>query len=185
MYRVFALAAASCLLSLAVSAAASAAVTVGDVTQTPITFDNVMTGPDGNTPCSVKADLYTPKVVSKSNPAPAVLATNGFGGSKSDFGDDKGKGLAWAYAKRGFVFLAYSGLGFGDSGCKIELDDPDWDGKAGSQLVSFLGGGRTATTDDADAKPVSVDYVIHDRRDHNGNAQDHDPRVGMIGGSYG
>ena len=31
--------------------------------------------------------------------------------------------------------LAYTGLGFGDSGCKITLDDPDYDGKAGKQLV--------------------------------------------------
>src|SRR4051812_43896190 len=183
MYRVLALAAA-CLFVL-LPAAAEAAVTVGDVTQTPLTFDNVMTGPDGKTACSIKADLYTPKGVSHSNPAPAVLATNGFGGSKSDFGDDKGSGLGWSYAKRGFVFLAYSGLGFGDSGCKIELDDPDWDGKAGKDLVTFLGGGRTATSDDDTTKKVSVDYVIHDARDHNGVAQDHDPRVGMIGGSYG
>ena len=70
---------------------------------------------------------------------PAVLGTNGFGGSKSDFED-----LGPTYAKRGYAFLAYSGLGFGNSGCKITLDDPDWDGKAGKQLVSFLGGTKAA-----------------------------------------
>src|SRR4051794_2839108 len=184
MYRVFALAAASLLL---LTAPAAAAPTVMDgVTRTALTFNDVMTGPDGKTPCSIKADLYTPAGVSKSNPAAAVLATNGFGGSKSDFaGNPDGTGLGWSYAKRGFVFLAYSGLGFGDSGCKIELDDPDWDGKAGKDLVTFLGGGRTATSDDDTTKQVSVDYVIHDARDHTGVAQDHDPRVGMIGGSYG
>src|SRR4051794_41722730 len=94
------------------------------------------------------------------------MATNGFGGSKGDF--DK---LGPAYARRGYVFLAYSGLGFGGSGCKIELDDPDWDGKAGSQLVSFLGG-STAAKDG-----TRVDDVLLDAPG--------DPRLGLIGGSYG
>src|SRR4051794_28972054 len=110
MYRVFALAAASCLLSLAVPAAASAAA----ITPTPLTFD-VVIGPSDDTHCRVDADLYKPPGVSKSNPAAAVLATNGFGGSKSSAGL---VALAQSYAQRGYVFLSYSGLGFGHSGCK-------------------------------------------------------------------
>src|SRR3954467_13493478 len=110
MSRVLALATA-CLFVL-LSAAADAAVTVGDVTQTPLTFEHIMTGPDNQTECSIKADLYTATGVSKSNPAPAVLATNGFGGSKADFGKPDGTGLAWSYAKRGFDVLAYSRLAF-------------------------------------------------------------------------
>src|SRR5687768_13756617 len=93
----------------------------------------VMVGPNDDQECTVVADLYTPTGASKRDPAPAILATNGFGGSKSDYDE-----LAPAYARRGYVFLAYSGLGFGNSGCKITLDDPDWDGKAGSQLVTYL-----------------------------------------------
>jgi ABC-2 type transport system ATP-binding protein len=146
----------------------------------------VNVGPGGKTTCTIDATLYTPTGVSAANPAPAMLATNGFGGSKHEF--DK---LAPAYAKRGYVFLAYSGLGFGGpsqsnpdpsmhgSGCRIELDDPDWDGKAASQLIDFLGGGHPAQD------TTTVDYVIHDRVDHAGVAQAHDPRLGMIGGSYG
>jgi ABC-2 type transport system ATP-binding protein len=147
MSRVLALVGA---LTLLLAAPASA------FTKKAMTFD-VKTGPDGTTPCKVNADLYTPDGVSRANPAPAVMGTNGFGGSKSDFTT-----LAGAYASRGYVFLAYSGLGFGGSGCKIQLDDPDWDGKAGSQLVSFLG---------------KQDFVVKDGPG--------DPRVGMIGGSYG
>jgi predicted acyl esterase len=151
MSRVFAAVAAVALL-LAVPASAPAA----GFTKKAMTF-NVVTGPDGKTPCKVNADLYVPAGASKADPAPAVMATNGFGGSKADF-----DALAPAYANRGYVFLAYSGLGFGGSGCKIELDDPDWDGKAGSRLVTFLG---------------QQDYVLKDGPG--------DPRVGMIGGSYG
>src|SRR5689334_21935142 len=85
-------------------------------TKKTLSFD-VMTGPNSDTPCRIVADLYTPAGASAANPAPAVMATNGFGGSKEDFTD-----LGPAYARRGYVFLAYSGLGFGNSGCKITLD---------------------------------------------------------------
>src|SRR4051794_22473357 len=134
-------------------------------TKKTLTFD-VMTGPKSDTPCKIAADLYKPNGASAANPAAAVMATNGFGGSKADFTD-----LGAAYARRGYVYLAYSGLGFGGSGCKIELDDPDWDGRAGSQLLSFLGGTKAATDG------TKADYVMLDGPG--------DPRVGMIGGSYG
>jgi ABC-2 type transport system ATP-binding protein len=142
-------------------------------TKKTLTIETI-TGPKDDTKCKVLADLYTPAGVSKANPAPAILATNGFGGSKDDF-----SALAPAYARRGYVFLAYSGLGFGGSGCKIQLDDPDWDGKAGVQLVSFLGGSKAAMDG------TKIDYVERDKKDHEGNKRDDDPRVGMIGGSYG
>ena len=105
---------------LATALAFSAAPALGaEPTKTPLTFD-VIVGPNDDTPCRITADLYRPAGASKARPVPAILATNGFGGSKSDFED-----LAPAYVKRGYAFLAYSGLGFGNSGCKITLDDPD------------------------------------------------------------
>jgi len=141
-------------------------------------------GPNNNTQCTVDATIYKPADASAAHPVAAILATNGFGGSKDDFAD-----LAPAYAKRGYAFLAYSGLGFGGpdqdhpdrkgSSCKIELDDPDWDGKAASTMIDYLGGG----TQDTDGH--KVDYVIQDAVDHAGKVRQSDPRVGMIGGSYG
>src|SRR3954452_23691659 len=149
----------------ALALAPASALAADPFTVKALTFD-VMTGPKSDTPCKVAADLYKPNDASAANPAAAILATNGFGGSKTDF-----KALGAAYARRGYVFLAYSGLGFGGSGCKIELDDPDWDGRAGTQLVSFLGGTKAASDG------TKADYVIHDGPG--------DPRMGMIGGSYG
>jgi predicted acyl esterase len=146
---------------LALASPASAAEPVKKVLE----FD-VTVGPKDDTKCTITANLFIPEGASKANPVPAVMGTNGFGGSKSDFDT-----LAPSYAKRGFAFLAYSGLGFGNSGCKITLDDPDWDGKAGSQLVSFLGGTKAAKDG------TKVDYILADAPG--------DPRVGMIGGSYG
>ncbi|MFF5496578.1 CocE/NonD family hydrolase [Streptomyces aquilus] len=119
----------------------------------------------GGRACTIDADLYRPTGVDR---APAVLATNGFGGSKSDGSTDI---IGKAFAERGYVSLVYSGLGFGNSGCLISLDDPDIDGTAASGLIDFLAGKRAA--DDG----TTADFVTLDRKG--------DPRVGMIGGSYG
>lgn len=97
-----------------------------------------------------------------------MLATNGFGGSKSDGSTDA---IGKAFAERGYVSLIYSGLGFGASGCLISLDDPGVDGRAASGLIDFLGGKRAA--DDG----TKADFVTLDAAG--------DPRVGMVGGSYG
>ncbi|MEU3714312.1 CocE/NonD family hydrolase [Streptomyces catenulae] len=126
----------------------------------------------GGRTCTVDADLYRPAGVDAAHPAPAVMTTNGFGGSKSD---GSTAATAKAFASRGYVALAYSGLGFGKSGCPVSLDDPEIDGRAASQLIDFLAGTRAA--DDG----TRVDYVTEDRAADGGP----DPRVGMIGGSYG
>lgn len=139
----------------------------------PMTF-SVVVGPADDTRCTVDADLYLPRGASRERPVPALLATNGFGGDKTGFAT-----VGAAYASRGYAFLAYSGLGFGRSGCKIHLDDPDWDGKAGSQLVSYLGGSKP---NDAGER---ADFVLRDRVSHDGRRRADDPRVGMLNGSYG
>ncbi|MFJ6574486.1 CocE/NonD family hydrolase [Streptomyces sp. NPDC091368] len=133
-------------------------------TVTPLRF----TVEAGGRSCAVDADLYRPAGVDAAHPAPAVLATNGFGGSKSD---DSTAAVGKAFAERGYVGLVYSGLGFGKSGCLISLDAPEADGRAAARLVDFLAGTRAA--DDG----TRADFVT---RDGEG-----DPRVGMIGGSYG
>ncbi|MFG2626185.1 CocE/NonD family hydrolase [Streptomyces sp. NPDC048473] len=145
-------------------AAHATAAETSQYTVTPLKF----TIQAGGRSCTVDADLYRPAGADAQHPAPAVLATNGFGGSKSDGStDDIGK----AFASRGYVGLVYSGLGFGKSGCLITLDDPAIDGKAAAGLIDFLAGTRAA--DDG----TKADYVTKDGKG--------DPRVGMIGGSYG
>ncbi|MFC9529351.1 CocE/NonD family hydrolase [Streptomyces sp. NPDC056975] len=136
----------------------------GEYTVTALKF----TVQAGGRSCVVDADLYRPAGVDAAHTAPAVLATNGFGGSKSDGSTDA---IGKAFAARGYVGLVYSGLGFGKSGCLVSLDDPRVDGAAASGLVDFLAGTRAA--DDG----TKADYVTKDGRG--------DPRVGMIGGSYG
>ena len=173
--RTLALAAAAALLTgtAAVGLPGPAGAATPTVTKRTLTFD-VVVGPQDDHHCSVVADLYTPSTATAATPAPAILTTNGFGGSKDDQA-----GIGQAFGERGYVVLSYSGLGFGGSGCKITLDDPDWDGKAASQLVSFLGGSKAATDG------TRIDDVRRDAIDHAGVARTDDPRVGMIGGSYG
>ena len=141
-------------------------------TKTPILID-VRVGPSDSVPCTVQADLYTPEGVDAGNKAPAILTSNGFGGSKDDDGQKAG---ASAFAKAGYVAISYSGLGFGGSDCKIYLDDPDYDGKAGKQIVDVLAG-SAPYAEEGGADEKFIDFVATDGPQ--------DPRVGMIGGSYG
>ncbi len=75
-----------------------------------------------------------------------------------------------------YAVLSYSGLGFGKTTCKIELDDPDWDGKAGKQMDDVLAGTRPYV-DQATGKSQYLRSIAMEKPG--------DPRVGMIGGSYG
>jgi ABC-2 type transport system ATP-binding protein len=140
----------------------------------------VSAGPEGE--CDILGDLYTPSTATSSSRVPAILTTNGFGGSKDDQA-----GIGRYFASNGYVVLSYSGLGFGGSGCKITLDDRDTDGAAASDLVGYLGGDAGVAYLDADhTQPAPVlDVVQLDPKDHAGVRRTDDPRVGMIGGSYG
>src|SRR4051812_6488590 len=101
---------------VALCCAAPAALAAEPYTVKTLHFD-VTTGPPGDQrECDIVGDLYKPNNASAANPVPAILATNGFGGSKDDQAD-----MAKLAASRGYAVLSYSGLGFGGSGCKITL----------------------------------------------------------------
>src|SRR5437879_10035595 len=114
-------------------------------------------GPNRDQYCDVLYDLYVPNSASPSSPIPAILTTNGFGGSKDDQASE-----ADLFARNGYLVLSYSGLGFGGSSCAIEIDSPEWDGRAASHMVDLI---------------AARDDVIKDGPN--------DPRVGTWGGSYG
>ncbi len=132
---------------------------------------NTKVGPRNDVSCVVDADLYVPDGTSRTHRRPSILTTNGFGGSKDDSNESAtGRG----FVKQGYVVLAYTGLGFPNSECKIRLDDPQYDGKAGKQMVDVLAGARRYTENGTSKRLRLVS------REAPG-----DPRVGMIGGSYG
>ncbi|MFI5867358.1 alpha/beta fold hydrolase [Streptomyces sp. NPDC051546] len=88
---------------------------------------------------------------------PAVLLAHGFGGSKEDM-----RPQAERLARDGYAVLTWSARGFGRSGGKIGLNDPDYEVKDVSRLIDWIA-----------ARPgVRLDAAG-------------DPRVGIAGGSYG
>lgn len=127
----------------------------------------VHVGPGRATTCHVVGELLVPDTASPAHPVPAVMTTNGFGGS---YDDSSTLGVAEQAATDGFVGLSYSGLGFGGSSCQIDLDAPDTDGVAASELISWLG---------------TQPEVLQGALPANDPAAGDDPVVGMIGGSYG
>ncbi len=134
---------------------------------------DVKVGPQGDQPCRISADIYRPDGVTARHRAPAILTTHGFGGNKAD---DKQAAVGRLFAQQGYVVVSYSGLGFGGSECKIHLDDPEWDGKAGKQMVDVLAGKKKFVIERT-GRSKSMRYVAQESPG--------DPRVGMIGGSYG
>ena len=91
---------------------------------------DTLAGPHGDQPCTVTADVYTPDGASRRNRKPAILTTHGFGGDKADSNQTAvGKG----FVQEGYVVLSYPASA--SAACKIRLDDPAWDGKAGSQML--------------------------------------------------
>jgi ABC-2 type transport system ATP-binding protein len=90
-------------------------------------------------------------------PAPAVLLAHGYGGSKDSVAPD-----ARALAERGYVVLTYSARGFGDSQGNVHLDSPDYEVKDARLMLDIL---------------AHRPEVIQDGAG--------DPRVGVVGASYG
>jgi predicted acyl esterase len=176
--------AATVLLSAALASGGLAALSppasalTGAIVPRHLTITVTNLGPEHRT-CKIDADLYVPSSVTAAAPGPALLVTNGFGGTKDDQ-----EPLAQGFGEQGYVTLSYTGIGFVDGdNCPITLDDREHDGAAASQLIRFLGG---------DPAINAVDYGTQNRvtvnevaRDDTKSGTRFDPQVGMTGGSYG
>src|SRR3954447_4822806 len=115
----------------------------------------VRTGPAGDQPVELDTRFYLPR--QRDGRVPAVLLAHGFGGTKDSVSDD-----AQSLADRGYGVLTWTAQGFGRSGGQIHLDSPDYEIRDAQRLLDWLA-----------ARPQG-------RLDAPG-----DPRVGVVGGSYG
>ncbi|WP_174531387.1 alpha/beta hydrolase, partial [Micromonospora maritima] len=117
----------------------------------------VRSGPAGDEPVDLDTTLYLPGDASDRNRVPAVLLAHGFGGTKESVRSD-----AEDLVARGYAVLTWTARGFGRSGGQIHLDNPDYEVRDAQRLLDRLA-----------ARPEV-------RLDASG-----DPRVGVVGGSYG
>jgi ABC-2 type transport system ATP-binding protein len=115
----------------------------------------VLSGPSGTEPVDLDTRLYLPS--GRDGKVPAVLLGHGFGGTKNSVSDD-----AESLAARGYAVLTWTARGFGASGGEIHLDSPDYEVKDAQRLLDWLAKRPEVQTDAAG-----------------------DPRVGVVGGSYG
>lgn len=113
---------------------------------------------DGTT---IAYSLYVPAGADAAHRVPAVIAGDGFGGDGSGF--DPAFAMDTRYLlTQGYAVLTYAPRGVGGSGGVMQLDSYDYEARDISALIDMLAGN---------------DAVLRDRPG--------DPRVGMIGGSYG
>ncbi|MET0415578.1 MAG: alpha/beta fold hydrolase, partial [Actinoplanes sp.] len=115
----------------------------------------VRTGPAGDQPVELDARLFLPR--DRSGQVPAVLLAHGFGGTKNSVRDD-----AEAIAERGYAVLTWTAQGFGRSTGQIHLNNPDYEVRDAARLLDWLAARSEIRADAAG-----------------------DPRVAVVGGSYG
>jgi ABC-2 type transport system ATP-binding protein len=117
----------------------------------------VQSGPRGDEPVTLDTALYVPRSATPAHPAPAVLLAHGFGGTKDSVAAE-----AEELAGQGYVVQTWTARGFGRSGGQIGLDDPGYEVNDARRLLDRL---------------AALPEVQKDRPG--------DPRVGVVGGSYG
>jgi ABC-2 type transport system ATP-binding protein len=115
----------------------------------------VRSGPAGDQPVTLDTRLYLPR--DHDGKVPAVLLAHGFGGTK-----DSMNSQAESLTERGYAVLTWTAQGFGRSGGQIHLDSPDYEVRDASGLLDWLAARPEIRTDAAG-----------------------DPRVAVVGGSYG
>src|SRR6056297_860501 len=119
----------------------------------PLTINGGPTSTTDPSPVQIDADLYLPATT----PAPAVVLAHEFGGDKESVAEE-----AEFLVDRGFVVLAYTARGFGESTGTISMNAPDFEIADAASVIDYL---------------ATQDAVTRDAPG--------DPRVGFAGGSYG
>ena len=101
--------------------------------------------------------LFRPTGASADRPVPMLMHSHGWGGSRAT-----DPGSVSAFLDAGYGVLSFDQRGFGESGGKAHVENPDFEGKDVRLLVDLIS---------------RLDWV---RQDGPG-----DPRLGAVGGSYG
>jgi ABC-2 type transport system ATP-binding protein len=108
-------------------------------------------------PVSICYSLFKPAGADAAHKVPLIFHSHGWGGSR-----ETSAASFDSYLKAGFGVLSFDQRGFGESGGKARVENPDFEGRDVQKLVALVAG---------------LKWV---QKDGPG-----DPRLGAIGGSYG
>ncbi|HET7531478.1 MAG TPA: alpha/beta fold hydrolase [Mycobacteriales bacterium] len=108
-------------------------------------------------PVKICYSLFRPAGADSRHKVPMLLHSHGWGGSRTTTPDD-----FLPFLEAGFGVLSFDQRGFGESGGKARVENPDFEGRDVEKIVSFVAG---------------LPWV---QKDGPG-----DPRLGAMGGSYG
>lgn len=118
--------------------------------------------------------IYKPAGASAANPVPMVMHSHGWGGSRTS-----SEGAFASWLDKGFGVLSFDQRGFGQSGGKARVENPDFEGQDVIKLVDLI---------------ASLDWVAKETITTDGKGKGkkkatttttNDPVLGAIGGSYG
>ena len=113
--------------------------------------------PDSTEKVKICYTLFRPAGANSTHPVPFIMHSHGWGGSRTR---DAASFQKWLDA--GYGVLSFDQRGFGESGGKAHVQNPEFEGHDVRRLISFI---------------ADLGWV---RKDAPG-----DPRMGAIGGSYG
>jgi pimeloyl-ACP methyl ester carboxylesterase len=108
-------------------------------------------------PVSICYSLFKPAGADAAHKVPLIFHSHGWGGSRTTTAGSFDK-----FLKAGFGVLSFDQRGFGESGGKARVENPDFEGRDVQKLVALV---------------ASLPWV---QKDGPG-----DPRLGAMGGSYG
>jgi ABC-2 type transport system ATP-binding protein len=120
--------------------------------------------PGTTTPVQICYSLFQPADASPDHQVPIVFHSHGWGGSRTTTASSFQK---WLDAD--FAVLSFDQRGFGESGGKAHIENPDIEGWDVEKLVDMV---------------AALPWIRHNV-DSNGNTVADDPVLGSIGGSYG
>jgi pimeloyl-ACP methyl ester carboxylesterase len=120
--------------------------------------------PGTTTPVQICYSLFQPADAAPDHQVPIVFHSHGWGGSRTTTASSFQK---WLDAD--FAVLSFDQRGFGESGGKAHIENPDFEGQDVTKLVDMV---------------AALPWIKHNV-DADGNVIADDPVLGSIGGSYG
>jgi ABC-2 type transport system ATP-binding protein len=112
----------------------------------------------------IAISIFRPAGASAQSPAPVILHSHGWGGSRNS-----SDGAFRRELDRGFGVVSIDQRGFGQSGGQANVQDPELEGRDIIAVIDRVAG---------------LDWVLHDT-DENGDPDPTDPVLFAMGGSYG